>query len=222
MKTIRTKHISVVLVLLTILTLSSCFDDDDATVYATNADFGIVQSDYMGRLVSFTTDNNVYRVFNDPVTGTGAKADTTYRALIYYTADNDNATYVDYYYIAEIPVFAPVEVADTESLPTDPVSSVDENWLSANGTYINILVSIYPVYSSSDTHTVDFVKSKDEDGTTVLTMYHKNPDNYYTYTTVTEYMSIPIKGYFTSGEKVRMVVSTIYNYGNWTWEFVIP
>ncbi len=220
MKTIQTKHIAVLLVLLAVMTLSSCFDDDDATVYATNADFGIVQSDYLGRLVSFTTDNNVYRVFNDPVTGTGAKADTTYRALIYYTADNDNATYVDYYYITEIPVFAPIEVANTDSLPTDPISSVAENWVSENGSYINLLVSLYPPYSQDDVHKVDFVKSKDEDGTTLLTMYHKNPDNYYPSYTVSEYMSIPIKGYFTSGEKVKMVVKTTYS--NWTWDVPIP
>ncbi len=222
MKTVKTKHFTVLLVLLAVatLTLTSCFDDDDS-VYATNADFGIVSSDYLGRLVSFTTDNDDYKIFNEAVTGTGADPDTIYRALVYYSATSDDATYVDYYYLIPIDVFTPIEVANTDSLPTDPIISVDDKWLSANYSYINLLITLYPVYTDGDYHEVTFVKTTDTDGTTVLTMYHKNPGTYYTYYTSSSYLSIPIKGYFNSGESVRIEIKT-ENSANWSWQFTIP
>ncbi len=196
-----------VTVLAGVLLVTSCLDDDDDSPrYATNADFGMLYTDASAQVVAFTTDDDAYRIFNDPVTATGAMPDTTYRALIYYVAESNTATYVDYYYFEQVPVLAPIDsIAFDQEIITDPIYSFDELWVSNNNSYINILIS---VYTSQDNQTLDFISTYDsERGVTKLTLYHTQPDIYGFYTTST-YLSIPIQGYFSPGETVEINTTT--------------
>ncbi|MCD7713708.1 MAG: hypothetical protein LUI08_02065, partial [Prevotella sp.] len=157
--------------------------------------------------VGFTTDDNVYKALAEPKDISGARPDTTYRALIYYYETEQS--YVELYGFTLIPVVAPRDSSEFEEIKTDPVG-LQSVWVSNNNSYINLTLNLLGSSSSdSDSQIIDIVRSTDEDhgGITKLTLYH-DQNNVPEYYTSTVYLSIPVKGNFSVGEEVNLVVNT--------------
>ncbi len=217
------KALPVIAIIFAALTLSSCLDDDDDNDLGTlRADFAMIQTNSAGMTVGFLTDDDVYKTLAEPQDISGAKADTTYRALVYYYDSEDS--YVTLYGFTLATVRAPQDADLFEEIKTDPVN-LQSVWLSNNNSYINMTLSVLVGNTTStaeSTQTIDVVRSVDEEhgGITRLTLYH-DQNGVSEYYSQTVYLSIPIKGFFESGEPVNLVVNT-YDNGEVSNIFSIP
>ncbi len=207
----KVKHIAMLFALFFVATLLSCSDDDGLSIDGHKvidfvSEFGMISTNSRAQVVGFTNDNDEYRAFFEPTDITNAVIDTTYRALVYYYTSEDFSDYGLYAFVS-IPVCPPIDISEVEEVKTDPVWS-PEIWVSNNKSYINIGMTVYS-YTDSSAHILDIVKSVDESkgNMTTLTLYHDQNDipEYYSSTI---YVSIPIKGYFESGEPVNIVINT--------------
>ncbi|MCD8305904.1 MAG: hypothetical protein LUC49_04500 [Prevotella sp.] len=210
MKKILTKTTGLFTILfLATLLFAACMDDDDNGTSYTDlrADFGMIKTNSSAMTVGFTTDDNVYKALAEPKDISGARPDTTYRALIYYYETEQS--YVELYGFTLIPVVAPRDSSAFEEIKTDPVG-LQSVWVSNNNSYINLTLNLLGSSSSdSDSQIIDIVRSTDEEhgGITKLTLYH-DQNNVPEYYTSTVYLSIPVKGNFSVGEEVNLVVNT--------------
>ncbi len=188
----------------------SCIDDDDNTNATLRADFAMLQTNSSSLTVGFLTDDDVFKSFSEPKDISGARPDTTYRALVYYY-ETEQSSYVDLYGFTLVTVRAPQDEEKFDEIKTDPVG-LQSIWLSDNNSYINMTLTVMTGVSGEaveDTQTLDIVRSTDEEhgGITKLTLYHDQNDVPEYYST-TVYLSIPIEGYFEVGEPINLVVNT--------------
>ncbi len=203
-----------VLFLFAALLMSACMDDDNNPAYSDlRADFAMIQTNSSAMTVGFTTDNNEYKTLSEPKNISGARPDTTYRALVYYYETGQSTA--ELYGFTLVTVRDPQDEEKFDAVKTDPVG-LQSVWISNNGSYINMCLNLMNgAASSSDTNTqmLDIVRSSDEEhgGITKLTLYH-DQNNVPEYYSSTIYLSIPVEGNFNEGDTVNLVVNT-YNEG---------
>lgn len=130
------------------LALLSCTNEgygtgDNGNSYLTS-DFAMLRTN-SGKLVSSATlDDGSELTFSNPFSPSWtAKADTVYRALLYYDAartdDHDAALTAEVKArgAVQVPVLGIVDAASVRQMKTDPLD-VESLWMSKNGRYLNV------------------------------------------------------------------------------------
>lgn len=150
-----------------------------------------------GTITTATTDDGESLTLSSPLSVSWAnKADTTYRAMLYYSRADGTSTTVQAHTIAAVAVCRPRQAATFDSIVTDPVT-FQSIWTGADGRYVNLALDLKT--GTADTQdarqTVGIVLDSTvtrADGRTVacLRLYHDQGDvpEYYSSRT---YMSIP-------------------------------
>ncbi len=207
-----TKILFMLLALISFGAMISCSDDDDDDYiisYPDGSELGMIVINSNTEMVGFYNDDDDYYAFTSAVPVTNAslniKPDTTYRALIMYT-NAGIPGYVNYYEVDLLNVARPITPDDVEEMKTDPIQAVTEIWVSNNASFINMALDIFATQGTTEQR-IDFVNmGKNEQGHTVLEMYHDqvNVFDYQMHDVV--YLGIPIKGYFESGEVVDIII----------------
>lgn len=112
------------------------YDTGDGKYSYLNADFGEVQTVAANEIATAVTDEGVSLVFQPHVNSSWAvKADTTYRALIYYNKVENGVT--NAYAISQVPVVKALITERPDTVKTDPLT-FESAWISQNGKYLNI------------------------------------------------------------------------------------
>ena len=128
--------------LLVMLMLAACenetYDAGDGKYSYLRADFGEIQTGDATIALGGTTDDGTTLLFTSPYTATwAAKADTIYRALIYYKTSNEGNGKVEPQAVSRIPVLKPYHTTRPDTVKFHPLS-LESTWVSNNGKYLNI------------------------------------------------------------------------------------
>lgn len=100
------------------------------------ADFAELTIDHQKQATSFLTDEGKQYLLTTPATATWiARADTTYRAIIYYNKVEEGKA--EKITMGAMGVLKPVAHWRFKELPQDPLG-VESVWLTKNGKYINL------------------------------------------------------------------------------------
>lgn len=146
--------------------------------------------------------------------GWATKADSTYRALLYY--DANGTTTVRARSVVQVPVLRPMAADRVEQMRTDPVG-LESAWMAQSGAYLNLslLLKAGKADDNGATQTIGIVSrgtTADGDGrrTAHVELYHDQgqvPEYY----TVQRYASIDMRD-LGSPDAVEITVNT-YNGG---------
>lgn len=139
-------------ILLLFLFLAACtndaYDTGDSRYSYLRTDFVEARTDGQARLISATTDDGGALAFVRPVTvAWAAKADTAYRALLYYNLPSDSASAaasamtVEPVGMTQVYVLRARAASDTMAVSRDPVH-FQSAWRSANGGYVNLSLAL--------------------------------------------------------------------------------
>lgn len=181
--------------------------------YLTSA-FSMLKTNSMGRTVSFTTDDNTEYTLEEPMSILGTEADTVYRVLAYYNETATKRTTLRG--IKPVYVLYPQVVGGGYSIKTDPVA-LNSVWTSANGTYLNIGMSVMEGVADSGNTTsqvLGLTVSQDRQASDAryksytLTLVHDQngvPEYYKS----AVYASVPLDG-FSQCDTLNLLVNT-YN-----------
>ncbi len=207
--------------------IASCshdgYETGDGNYSYLRADFALLNINSETQATGFVTDDDRSFTLNSPITISNAKADTVYRALVYY--NESETSYTDLRSIQTVYVCHPKQEEECEEIYTDPIG-LQSTWFSANGTYFNMAINLKVGVEDEDddedsyqTIAVVMTEADEESGKYTLTFYH-NQNGVPQYYTSTKYVSIPIDGYFESGDSLSFVVNT-YD-GTETKSVVVP
>lgn len=138
------KHKAAALLLSAVTALSGCtteaYDSGDGRYSYLTADF-VVAHTSAGKTVDYVVCDKGERLVLSPAYRVewAEKADTTYRALLYYNAATASSSPRTVVAVAasQVPVFRPLPASMLETVATDPLT-VESVWLSENGRYINL------------------------------------------------------------------------------------
>lgn len=183
--------------------LASCSNDgyatgDNGNSYLT-ADLALLHTNSSKAAYAATLDDGTLLQITNPfVTKWMEKADTIYRALLYYDKTDDTNTQVKARSVVQVPVMGVAKAADVKEMYTDPLD-VESVWTAKNDTYINMSLLL----KSGTASDVDARQSiglvleqayTDGDGLrhAVLRMYH-NQNGVPEYYTVQQYASVDAK-----------------------------
>lgn len=167
-------------------------------------DFAEVSTNSSRQIVSFVTDDNdSYTLTTAARTSWASKADSTYRALLYYNKVADGSA--ELVSISSVPVLRIIPRDTLGSVHTDPVS-LESVWKSKSGKYVNIGLYV-KVGETTDTtayQSIGMVNDslvRNADGTTtmMLTMHHDQGN-------VPEYYS---QKYYLSIKRSSLIADTI-------------
>ena len=211
------------------LLLSSCtntaYDTGDSRYSYLRTDFVEAQTNSSAKLISAITDEDKSLTFTKPLSARWAvKADTTYRAMLYYNlnADATDSSLVEPLTAQRVYTITPAPVTEQTTVPTDPVHFISA-WKSVNGAYLNFCIGVMTGKADSveakQTIAValDSVVEKRGRHTYYLRFSHSqgNVPEYYT---TNIYLSIPTKK-MTTGSSVRLSLNTYkgWIYHEFTW-----
>lgn len=203
--------------------LSACtndaYDTGDSRYSYLRTDFVEARTDGRARLVSATTDGGGALSFPRPVTvAWAAKADTAYRALLYYnlpSAASDTAVSplaVEPVSMVQVYVLRPRAASDTVAVSTDPVHFLSA-WRSANGSYVNLSLALMTgVADSIDARqsiglVCDSVTERGNGRHTYYYTFLHSQGGVPQYYKSTVYVSIDTKK-MTAGDRVRLSLNT--------------
>ena len=132
------KHKAAALLLSAVTALSGCtteaYDSGDGRYSYLTADF-VVAHTSAGKTVDYVVCDNGERLVLSPAYRVewAEKADTTYRALLYYNAATASSSPRTVVAVAasQVPVFHPLPASMLETVATDPLT-VESVWLSEN------------------------------------------------------------------------------------------
>ncbi|MBQ6652564.1 MAG: NigD-like N-terminal domain-containing protein [Prevotella sp.] len=173
---------------------NDAYDSGDGTYSYLRADFVEAHTISTQTIDQATTDDGTTLRFNPYATAEWAeKADTLYRALIYY---HDGTTAgektVESIAVNRVPVLRPVTEEEFEGEQrTDPVS-LESIWLSTNKKYINLalLLKTGKADDPEAVQRIGMIKSEDAEGRPTLRLLHDQGTVPQYYTTRL-YLSIP-------------------------------
>ncbi len=185
------------------------YEEGDGDLSYIRADFALFSTNSRAEAVSFLTDEDRSFKLNSPIRIEGIKADTVYRALIYYNETDDSHT--DMRGLESVHVCRPVDKAGIEDFKADPVG-LESVWMSHNGKWLNMALKMkVGVSESSENHfqsiAIALSESEDSPDESVLTFYH-DQNNMPEYYTQTAYVSIPLKEEFQPRKKLKLIVNT--------------
>lgn len=222
LKTMKMKVLSTLLMLTFMLIgcTSESYDSGDGRYSAMRADFTEARTDGTAAIVSFTTDDGESLNLTQPYKPSwNQKADTTYRALIYYNKvqgpqGKDEAQLV---MLNSVAVPVPKPAAEfKEGVKTDPVV-LNSTWISRSGRYLNLDLSL-KTGKTDDKDAIQTLgiaienttQSADGHTTMTLTLYHDQGTVPEYYSTAC-YVSVPLfrtPTALSAGDTVRINVST--------------
>lgn len=204
--------------LITVLSLSlfvACTNDPyesgDGTYSYLCAEFVELSTTTATTVPSATTDGDELLLFDNPIQVKWAeKADTVYRALLYYNkVENAKPQPIS---AVQVPVLYPSALKDGEEMHADPLT-VESSWMSANGKYFNLSLLLKTgVEEGLDARqTIGVVITNVTDQTNgtkhydLMLYHHQNgvPEYY----TSRVYTSIPT-AFFKSGDTATLTVNT--------------
>ncbi len=185
------------------------YDAGDGEYSYLRADFGLFATNSRAEAVSFVTDEDRSFRLNSPVRIDGIKADTVYRALIYYNETAELQT--DMRGLESVHVCRPVDIAEIEDFKSDPVG-LESVWMSHNGEWLNMTLKLKVGVDESAEDNLQSIaialsESEDAPDESVLTLYH-DQNNMPEYYTQTVYLSIPLKEKFQPRKKLKLIVNT--------------
>lgn len=123
-----------VLLLMTACT-SDSYDSGDGRYSYLRADFVRAHTVVSGEFDYALTDNGDSLLLSPHATAAWAtRADSLYRALLYYNKVNDEAAPVA---LTQVPVISPVQTARPDTLHTDPLV-FGSAWVDKGGRYLNV------------------------------------------------------------------------------------
>ena len=139
---VKVSKINIILLLL--LALTACenetYDSGDGKYSYLRADFGEIYTGDPTVALGAVTDEGDAIVFSQPYTVRWAvKADTTYRALVYYHVLADGKAQPQS--VSRVPVITPYVTARPDTVKFDPLS-LESTWVSKNGKYLNVAVVV--------------------------------------------------------------------------------
>ncbi len=216
------------LLIVTVL-IASCtntaYDTGDSRYSYLRTDFVEAQTNGSAKLVSAVTDENRPLTFTKPLSvGWAVKADSTYRAMLYYNlnANTNDSSIVEPLTAQYVYTLIPVQVTEQTTVPMDPVHFVSA-WKSSNGAYLNFCIGVMTGKADSVEAkqtialALDSVVEKNGHPTYYLKFSHSqgNVPEYYT---TNIYLSIPTKK-MTTGSRVRLSLNTYkgWIYREFTW-----
>lgn len=202
-----------------LLVLAACenetYDAGDGKYSYLRADFGEVRIGAATLAVGAVTDEGTELMFGSPYSAQWAvKADTIYRALIYYYDKVENGKTAPYS-ISRVPVIEPYFTMRPDTLAFDPIV-FESAWVSKSGKYLNI--GLYVMTGQADgidrTQTIGVIHDGVEtlgDGTRKLNLrlYHNQkgvPEYYSSHA----YISIPLKD--VDADQIAIAIPT---YDGW-------
>lgn len=132
--------------------------------------------------------------------GWAEKADTLYRALLYYNKKEIESAggVVEPVVAAQVPVLRPVSSQDVKEMFTDPLT-VESCWLSENGRYVNLALLLKTGKPDSDDMAqtvglvVDSIAVQADGVRTMMTRLYHNQGGVPQYYTVRRYVSIDVQ-----------------------------
>lgn len=201
------------------------YDVGNGTYSNVHADFSMLSTDAKGRVASFVTDGEKNYNLNPPTAFFKAKSDTVYRALVYYEKTNDG--YAKVMGLRAVGVARPFSMDKNPVKKQDPVDLISA-WISSNGAYINFVLGLKKGVGDDEdnnSHVIGFgISAPKTVGSPskrefTLTLFHDQngvPESY----TSTEYISVPLKKSFVSGDVLKVIIQT-YG-GKVTKSFVVP
>ena len=199
---------------------NDAYDTGDGAISAMRADFGEVWTDAGACMAGIETDGGERLELTAPVKVSWMeKADTVYRALLYYkkVADGGGRAVAEPLGLAQVLVPKVVPVGDMEGeMKTDPVTFVSL-WAGANGKYLNLELLVKTGQADGETgrQTIgivcdSIVAAPDSHRRVHLSLYHDQngvPEYYST----EAYVSIPVAGLPvspTAGDEVVVRLNT--------------
>lgn len=207
------------------LSLPSCTSEDyetgDGDLSYLRAEFGEVYTNADTNIFSASLDNSLAITFHNPVKASWqAKADTLYRALLYFDKkDIEKGT--SPYSIVRIPVVTPMTEDDVKkekdpekAMRKDPLT-YESGWISENRKYLNIGVLIKTGVADEKETAQTVGAFIEEDDTTPEGLRHTtlyflhNQNNIPQYYSSRNYCSISLKGY-KKGDVITIKFNT-YN-----------
>lgn len=200
--------ILIVLLTLFVSCTKETYKSGDGAYSYLRGDLAVMKTDARARVVSFVTDDDATVSLKAPLAVDGIKADTTYRALIYYNQPVDADVRI--VNMKMVNVCKPFEATKEKPLKTDPVGW-ESLWVSHNKAYLNIGLNL--LVGVSDDENADKKQSLGICQDSIVgrhfyyTLYHNQNGvpEYYTYKT---FMSMPLDESFASGDILMMTVNT--------------
>ncbi len=208
------KYLSLVLSAILFATCTNdTYNQGDGEYSYLTSDFAMLRTNSESKAVAFITDADRELTLERPVAINGLKADTTYRALVYYDDKGTNTTLLRN--VNPVYVCIPQQTPLLTMQKQDPViwNSI---WISENGKYINLGLKL-KVGAADDSqnsmHKLGIMLKKNSGDTTnnskySLTLYHSQngvPEHY----SSTAYLSIPIdRNLFLTGDVININIYT--------------
>ena len=171
------------------------YDTGDGNYSYLTAEMALLHTNSDKAVASATLDDGTMLNMAKPfVTNFANKADTVYRALLYYDKSENATSPVTPRGVTQVPVLNIKEAEDVQDMHTDPLG-IESMWMAKNGSYLNF--SLLLKSGTTDDNLHQFVgivsegMSTDGDGKRHLTlrMYH-NQNNVPQYYTIQRYVSI--------------------------------
>ena len=189
------------------------YETGDGEYSYLRADFAEVHPDANKNLRAAMTDDGDSLVLDTPLACSWVtKADTVYRALLYYSREFGSGQRVRGISALQVMLLPPSRLKEGVRMYTDPVV-VESSWLSANGKYLNLGMYVKTGKGPNDKshHTVGVVRDTVltlDDGTKehYLRLFH-NKNDMPEYYSSRFYASIPL-AVFAKGDRVRMEANT--------------
>ena len=191
---------------------SSCkqetYEPGDGKYSFLRSDFVEVATNASGAIVAFNTDDNRRLTLKTPMATRDLKADTIYRALVYYSEPTSGNLEVRN--IRMINVSRPWTANDTQEMKTDP-TGWESAWISKNRKYLNLALNLKVGVSydkEADTrHIVSVRKDSVIDRHVFLTLYHdqNGVPEYYTHKS---FLSISLGKDVQPGDAFTITVNT--------------
>lgn len=193
---------------------SDTYDTGDGKYSYMRADFAEVYTDDASRLVKAVTDDDDLLVFDNPVSVSWITTpDSVYRALLYYNSVGHSVRPV---MLGNVYV-PPVRMADDVKDPsTDPLH-LDSSWMSRNGKYINLGITVMAGKDGEDTDkqsigvACDGMTVGDDGAKEVRLRVLHNQNDVPQYYSVRTYISIPLAEIpysIVSGDRIVVNVNT--------------
>ena len=207
---LRLSSFAVVIMLTTLVAActSEPYETGDGEYSYLRTDFAVVSTNGSANIASFLTDEGREMTLATPFEVEKLKADTTYRALVYYSQPL-NAD-LEVMSVRLVNVCNPFKPSKEQIMKTDPIGW-ESIWVSENKSYLNLALNLMVGVSDdedADKQQVLGVRlDSSEDHQTHYTLYHdqNNVPEYYTYKT---YVSIPLGKDAQSGDAYTVTVNT--------------
>lgn len=223
MKITYTRIAAAIVGLLSVGCTTDSYDSGDGNYSYLTADFVLLHTDGEARISSADTDDGKHLTISNPFIADWAqKADSVYRALLYYDANKTGDTDDSKRYVVQmrsvryVPVIYPTTADRLVGINDSPID-VESTWMSANSRFLNMTLLLKSGKTDDDQpiHTVAVVKGEpyiDADGKrhAVLRLVH-DQGNVPQYYTVRQYVSISM-GEFADADSVDIGINVSSGY----------